>query len=72
MNIYDFCELCTEPEIAEVQIYDLNDRCEETGHIVYKGNMDDAVLSGYGDCEVCSFDLTDEGMTINIDTSDPF
>ena len=34
-----------------------------------RGVMYDASLSKYRDCEVCSFDLTDEGMTVNIDTS---
>ena len=67
MNVYDFCGLCTEPRMTEVAIYDAN--CQEPGSIVFKGTMYDASLSRFRDCEVCSFDLIDEGMTVNIDTS---
>ena len=69
MNVYDFCGLCTEPRMTNVAIYDLNPNCQEPGSIVFKGVMYDASLSKYRDCEVCNFDLTDEGMTVNIDTS---
>lgn len=72
MDIYDFCGRCIEPEMTEVQIYDLNESCKKTGHIVYKGNMHDASLSEFKNYEVCSFDITEDGMTINIDTSDLF
>ena len=69
MNVYDFCGLCTEPRMTNVAIYDLNPNCQEPGSIVFKGVMYDASLSRFRDYEVCSFDLTDEGMTVNIDTS---
>jgi hypothetical protein len=69
MNVYDFCGLCTEPRMTNVEIYDLNPNCQEPGSIVFKGTMYDASLSRFRDYEVCSFDLTDEGMTVNIDTS---
>ena len=68
MNVYDFCGLCTEPRMTEVEIYDAN--CHEPGKIVFRGTMYDASLSRFRDYEVCSFDLTDEGMTVNIDTSE--
>ena len=67
MNVYDFCGLCTEPRMTEVAIYDANRH--EPGKIVFRGTMYDASLSKFRDYEVCSFDLTDEGMTVNIDTS---
>ena len=70
MNIYDFCYLCTEPNMTDVQIYDLNTYNTDPGHIVYRGTMYDACLSQFNNYEVCSFDLTEDGMTINIDTSD--
>ena len=69
MNVYDICGLCTEPRMTEVAIYDLNPNCQEPSSIVFKGVMYDASLSRFRDYEVCSFDLTDEGMTVNIDTS---
>ena len=68
MNVYDFCGLCTEPRMTNVAIYDLNPNCQEPGSIVFRGTMYDASLSRFRDYEVCSFDLTDEGMTVNIDT----
>lgn len=66
MNVYEFCGLCTE-RMAPVRIYDLN---PEYADDVFDGDMNDAALSKYGSCEVCSFDLTEDGLTINVDTSD--
>lgn len=66
MDVYDFCGLCTE-RMAPVRIYDLNPKFETD---VFEGDMNDAALGKYKNCEVCSFDLTEDGLTINIDTSD--
>ena len=68
MTIYDFCGICTEPDMTEVEIFDLNINRPNADGIVFKGSMHDASLSEFRDYEVCSFDLTDEGMTVNIDT----
>ena len=68
MTIYDFCGLCTEPDMTDVEIFDLNIDRPNSDSIVFKGSMHDASLSEFRDYEVCSFDLTDEGMTVNIDT----
>ena len=70
MNVSDFCNLCTEPKMTEVSIFDLNEDTPMSSSIVFHGTMDEAYNSQYRNCEVCSFDLTDEGLTLNIDTSD--
>ena len=68
INVYDFCGLCTEPRTTIAYIYDLNPNVENP--TVYEGTLYDASLSQYGNCEVASFDYTEVGITINIDTSD--
>ena len=66
MIVYEFCWLCTEG-MTPVTIYDLNDRVSRD---VWKGDMRDAALGEFRDYEVRSFDLTEDGLTINIDTSE--
>ena len=67
MDVFDFCNLCTD-DTAEVRIYDLNPDVENE---VFKGSMWDAYQSAFSDYEVLSFDLDPrEGLILNIDTSE--
>ena len=67
MDVFDFCNLCTD-DTAEVRIYDLNPDVENE---VFKGSMWDAEQSAFSDYEVLSFDLDPrEGLILNIDTSE--
>lgn len=67
MDVFDFCNLCTD-DTAEVRIYDLNPDVENE---VFKGSMWDAEQSEFSDYEVLSFDLDRrEGLILNIDTSE--
>lgn len=67
MDIFDFCNLCTD-DTAEVRIYDMNPAVENE---VFKGSMWDAEQSAFSDWEVLSFDLDPrEGLILNIDTSE--
>lgn len=67
MDVFDFCNLCTD-DTAEVRIYDLNPDVENEA---FKGSMWDAEQSAFSDYEVLSFDLDPrEGLILNIDTSD--
>lgn len=67
MNVYDFCDLCTD-DGAPVRIYDMNPAIENE---VFSGAMRDAMLYSDWECyEVVSFDLDPEaGLVLNIDTS---
>lgn len=67
MNVYDFCNLCTD-DGAPVRIYDMNPAIENE---VFNGPMSDVDFSAWVDYEVLSFDLDPEaGMILNIDTSE--
>ena len=66
MDVFDFCNLCTD-DTAEVRIFDLNPDVENE---VFKGIMWDAYQSAFSDWEVLSFDLDPrDGLILNIDTS---
>lgn len=65
MDVYDFCGLCTDDTI-QLSIYDMHPEIE---HEVFKGSMWDAQQSPFSDYEVYSFDLSPDGLTLNIDTS---
>ena len=65
MDVYDFCNLCTDDGI-EIAIYDFYGEEE-----VFRGTMREAMDSDWEGNEVQSFDLTPDGMIIlNIDTED--
>lgn len=67
MDVFDFCNLCTD-DTAEVRIFDLNPDVENE---VFKGSMWDAEQSAFSDYEVLSFDLDPrDGLCLNIDTSE--
>ena len=66
MSVYDFCGLCTD-ESVDVSIYDMNEEVEEE---VFAGSMRGAMESEWADFEVDSFDLTPDGLCLNIDTSE--
>lgn len=67
MDVFDFCNLCTD-DTAEVRIYDMNPAVENE---VFKGSMWDAEQSAFSNHEVLSFDLDPrEGLILNIDTSE--
>ena len=53
MDVFDFCNLCTD-DTVEVRIYDQNPDVENE---VFKGSMWDAEQSAFSDYEVLSFDL---------------
>ena len=63
MTVYDFCNLCTDDE-ATISIYN-----NETGHF---GMIDRTVHEvmfenpKYCDYTVESFDLNDDGLTLNV------
>ncbi len=59
MTVYEFCQMCIEPSILNVEIFD--------GEIVYSGPADE-IPEEYEDVEVSSFDLptTPDWITINI------
>ena len=65
MDVYDFCNLCTDDSI-EIAIYDFYGEEE-----VFRGTMREAMDSDWDSYDVESFDLTPDGMIIlNIDTED--
>lgn len=64
MDVYDFCGLCTD-DTTEVRIYDMNPAIENE---VFVGSMWDAQQSRFSDYSVCSFDLSPEGLTLNINS----
>lgn len=64
MSVYDFCNLCTDDSV-EVHIYDMNAEMEKE---VFFGTMRDAMYSDWEGYEVDSFDLTPDGLCLNIDT----
>ena len=67
MNVFDFCDLCTDDE-APVRIYDMNPVIENE---VFSGTMRDAMFCAWERYEVESFDLVPEdGLILNIDTSE--
>ena len=66
MPVYDFCGLCTD-ESVDVSIYDMNGDVEDE---VFTGSMRGAMESEWADFEVGSFDLTPDGLCLNIDTSE--
>ncbi len=68
INVRDFCFRCTEPRMTIAYIYDMNPNREN--HVVYEGTMYDAAMSAWKNCEVCSFDHTEVGIVMNVDTSD--
>lgn len=65
MSVFDLLRMCTDDSVV-IQIWD--QREEE---IVFVGTINEAMyVSEYSDCEVDSFDLCDQGMIVNVDTSD--
>ena len=66
MTVSEFCGLCTEG-LAPIRIYDLND---EVSRDIWKGDIKVAERGEYRDYELCSFDLNEVGITLNIDTSE--
>ena len=71
VTIFDSNEKYDGPDHNEK--YDGSDRNEKydgPDHIVFQGTMHDASFSKFSDYEVGSFDLTEEGLTLNIDTSE--
>lgn len=67
MDVFDFCNLCTD-DTSEVRIYDMNPPVENE---VFKGSVWDAQQSVFSDYEVLSFDLDPrDGLILNIDTSE--
>ena len=66
MPVYDFCGLCTDDSV-DVSIYDMNEEIEKE---IFSGTMRDAMESDWADFEVESFDLTPDGLCLNIDTSE--
>ena len=70
MTVSDFCSLCTEAHMTDVTLFDSNEKFDGPDHIVFQGTMHDASFSEFSDYEVGSFDLTEEGLTLNIDTSE--
>lgn len=67
MNVFDFCDLCTD-DGAPVRIYDMNPVIENE---VFSGTMRDATYMPWAGYEVLSFDLDPEaGLILNIDTSE--
>lgn len=66
MPVYDFCTLCTDDSV-DVCIYDMNAAVEQQ---IFSGSMRNAMESEWADFEVDSFDLTQDGLCLNIDTSE--
>ena len=69
MDVYDFCNLCTDDSV-EISVYDLNDDVSDE---VFSGEIRDLLnCDKWLDCEVLSFDLDFKGryFCVNIDTSD--
>lgn len=67
MNIYDFCNLCTD-DGSVFRIYDMNPAIENE---VFVGSMHDAIYSEWEGYEVLSYDLDPQaGLIVNIDTSE--
>jgi len=66
MPVYDFCALCTDDSV-DVSIYDMNEAVEQQ---IFSGSMRNAMESEWADFEVDSFDLTPDGLCLNIDTSE--
>ena len=61
MTIEEFMELCIEPSMLKVEIYD----CDK-GEIVWSGYADE-LPDKYGEMDVESFDIPTNGcMTFNI------
>ena len=61
MTIEEFMELCIEPSMCKVEIYDCN-----KGEVVWSGYADE-LPDKYGEMDVESFDVpTNECMTFNI------
>ena len=66
MSVYDFCSLCTD-DLEAVRIYDMNEEVEDE---VFFGTMRDAMYSDWAEYDVDSFDLSPEGLCLNIDTAE--
>ena len=62
MTIYEFCNLCIEPSLCKLTIYDSN-----VGEDIFMGTMEDAMESKYADYEVDSFDVPNlDAITVNV------
>lgn len=70
VDVYDFCELCTDDSV-EVAIYDMT-----TDEEVFRGEMSEAKDSDYAFCDVLSFDVCPVNgngtslLILNIETDD--
>lgn len=68
MDIYDFCNLCSDDSVT-VAIYDYT-----TGEEVYKGELREAAFGDFGDYEIVAIDLVypniqhDVSIILNIET----
>lgn len=68
MDVYDFCNLCTDDSV-EVHIFDMNENiCDE----VFCGTAKEAADSRWKYCEVESYDLNfnDKYFCLNITTDE--
>ena len=62
MTVYDFCDMCIDPSMCKITIYDA--RKEEN---IFMGTMEDAMESQYADLTVDSYDIpTMDAITVNV------
>ena len=67
IDVYDFLNLATD-DFQEIRIYDMNPAAERE---VFCGEARSAMYHDeYSGCEVLSFDIDEQGITLNIDTSE--
>lgn len=69
MNVYDFCNLCTDDSTI-IAVYDFTSEDE-----IFCGSMRDAMWEDFSDCEVLSFDICPPdgrgvSMILNIETEE--
>ena len=65
MSVFDLLRMCTDDSVV-IQIWDQHEE-----EIVFVGTINEAMyVSDYAEYDVDSYDLCDQGMIVNIDTSD--
>ena len=69
MDVYDFCNLCTDDGTI-VAVYDF-----AAGDEIFCGTMSDAMWEDFSNCEVLSFDICPPdgrgvSLILNIETED--
>ena len=62
MTVYDFCDMCIDPSLCKITIYDAN-----ASENVFMGTMEDARESQYADLVIDTFDVpTEDAITVNV------